>query len=91
MSFYRKKPVVIEARQLTRGRGVASGLALWSGGWISEEADHEAPSIIIPTLEGDHIAQQGDWIIKGVAGEFYPVKAAIFEQTYEAVTDDAAR
>jgi hypothetical protein len=87
MSFYRKKPVVIEARQLTRGRDIATGLAAWSGGWISEEADHEAPSIIIPTLEGDHIAQQGDWIIKGVAGEFYPCKPAIFDATYEAVDE----
>jgi hypothetical protein len=85
--LYRKKPVVIEARHLIRGRDLATGLAQWSGGWISDEADHEAPSIIIPTLEGDHIAQQGDWIIKGIAGEFYPCKPAIFDATYEAVDE----
>jgi hypothetical protein len=83
VSFYRKKPVVIEARQLTRGRQTATDLAAWCGGWISEEPDHEAPSIIIPTLEGDRLTQQGDWIIKGVVGEFYPVRPRVFEITYE--------
>jgi len=38
---------------------------------------------MIPTLEGDHTAQPGDWIICGVAGEFYPCKPDIFEMTYE--------
>lgn len=39
----------------------------------------------IDTLEGGHIACPGDWIITGVKGEFYPVKDAIFKETYEAV------
>jgi hypothetical protein len=39
----------------------------------------------LKTLEGDHEASYGDYIIKGVAGEFYPCKAKIFEQTYEPV------
>jgi len=39
----------------------------------------------IPTLEGVMTAQPGDWIIRGVEGEFYPCKPDIFEQTYEAV------
>ncbi len=42
------------------------------------------PYIEIYTLEGAHIARFGDWIIKGVAGEFYPCKPDIFDQTYEA-------
>lgn len=41
--------------------------------------------IIIPTLEGDMLASQGDWIIRGVAGEFYPCKPHIFDATYERV------
>jgi hypothetical protein len=41
--------------------------------------------IIVPTLEGQHEAGWGDWIIKGVNGEFYPCKPDIFEKTYEAV------
>ena len=39
----------------------------------------------IDTLEGGHIVCPGDWIIRGVAGEFYPCKASIFADTYEAV------
>jgi len=83
VSLYRKRPLVIEARQLTRGRQTAAALSAWCGGWISEEPDREAPSIIIPTLEGDRLTQQGDWIIKGVVGEFYPVRPKVFEITYE--------
>lgn len=41
--------------------------------------------LIIPTLEGNHKANVGDWIIEGVNGEFYPCKSDIFEKTYEEV------
>lgn len=41
--------------------------------------------MIIPTLEGEMRAEQGDWVIKGVKGEFYPCKPDIFEQTHERV------
>jgi hypothetical protein len=44
----------------------------------------------IPTLEGTMTARAGDWIIKGIKGEFYPVKPDIFLATYEAV-DDVSR
>lgn len=45
-----------------------------------------SPAVLeVGTLEGDMIATAGDWIIRGVQGEFYPVKATIFEQTYERV------
>ena len=43
--------------------------------------------MFIPTLEGMHLARQGDWVIKGVKGELYPCKPDIFELTYEPVTD----
>ena len=48
-----------------------------------------APHIdmVIKTLEGDHICAEGDFIIKGVNGEFYPCKPDIFEKTYEEVTE----
>lgn len=39
--------------------------------------------MVIATLEGGHWADLGDWIIRGIAGEFYPCKPDIFEQTYE--------
>ena len=42
-------------------------------------------SLIIPTLEGEMEARDGDWIIRGVAGEFYPCKPDIFAATYDAV------
>lgn len=44
--------------------------------------------IIISTLEGPHWANLGDWIIRGVKGEFYPCKPEIFEATYEVVAED---
>jgi len=42
--------------------------------------------LVIPTLEGEHLARPGDWIIRGVVGEFYPCKPDIFDDTYEEVT-----
>lgn len=46
---------------------------------------YRGPKLVIPTLEGEMTADAGDWIIKGVAGEFYPCKPDIFVATYEPV------
>ncbi len=78
---YRKKPVVIDAIQFTGLNPV--DVAHFFGDFQDWEPSIEG--FTIKTLEGDHLAQPGDWIIKGVAGEFYPCKPDIFEQTYEAV------
>jgi hypothetical protein len=43
--------------------------------------------LVVETPEGDHFAGPGDWIIRGIRGEFYPCKPDIFEATYEAVED----
>jgi hypothetical protein len=51
---------------------------LW--GW---DLPIEQRSLSIRTLEGDHTASMGDWVIKGIKGEFYPCKPDIFEMTYE--------
>ena len=52
--------------------------------WIGDSAAwHDGTDIFIPTLEGVMRASVGDWIIKGVNGEFYPCKPDIFEKTYE--------
>jgi hypothetical protein len=77
---YRKKPVVIEAMQLTSNDALAAAIT-WCGGrpWM---VDME-PGVQIKTLEGIMYASPGDWIIKGVKGEFYPCKPDIFEATYE--------
>jgi len=77
---FRKKPVVVEAIQYTVDNSLdvakfCVGVRLRTFG----------DSIIIPTMEGDHRADNCDWIIRGVKGEFYPCKPDIFEDTYEPV------
>lgn len=78
MSF-RKKPVVIEAEQI-QATDAGRALPFWG------EAEYRAHGMIgaeIKTLEGWYEIHEGDWIIKGVKGEFYPCKPDIFEMTYE--------
>jgi len=80
---FRKKPVVIDAVQWT---GKNTGLvAEFVGGKVDKYLD----GLHIATLEDSdkakHFASIGDWIIKGIQGEFYPCKPDIFEQTYEEV------
>lgn len=50
--------------------------------------DPATGALMIRTLEGDMRASYGDWIIRGVEGEFYPIKPGIFEATYEALEAD---
>ena len=87
MSKFRKKPVEIEAVKFTRNNwdevvsftnGHAHTLKI-------ERRINGVATCIILTLEGQHIATEGDWIIKGIKGEFYPRKPDIFEATYEPV------
>ena len=84
---YRKKPVVIEAAIYDSTNG--GTIATWCGGREHYEAKASDPTdvaewIDIPTLEGVMKARPGDYVIKGVNGEFYPCKPDIFEKTYEA-------
>lgn len=82
MVKYRKKPVIIET-------------IIWTGKNHHEVFEFcgndnfyfsdNQKELCIPTLEGDHHASIGDYIIKGVNGEFYPCKPDIFEKTYELV------
>ena len=91
---YRKKPVIIEAVQLNNLN--VPSVVRWIGedkAKMNLESDEawklgKAPpifSVTISTLEGGMKAMPGDYIIKGVNGEFYPCKPDIFEKTYEAV------
>lgn len=89
--------------KLTLGRSIRrfvdEGIALadWCGGtshlMVNDDgkaydtSDFSGPHILIPTLEGDMAARPGDFIIKGVNGEFYPCKPDIFAKTYEPVDD----
>lgn len=87
MPNFRKKPVVIEARQFV---GVTvegqEQLAEWCGGLLrGTKLPADERVIRIPTLEGEMEASFGDWIIRGVKGEFYPCKPDIFHATYEPV------
>lgn len=83
MGRYRKLPVVVDA-------------ILWTGsnygevyGWRDKLEGQGAVwrgcmgTLLIPTLEGEMEASPGDWIIRGVNGEFYPCKPDIFSKTYE--------
>ena len=80
MLKFRKKPVVIEAVQYT-GANVQEIIDFTEGEAIKNGG--KSDYMTIHTLEGAHIATTGDWIIKGVKGEFYPCKPDILDQTYE--------
>lgn len=81
---YKKKPVVIEAMQLTKDNVVdVLSFCNSTGNIVASNEDDMGISIL--TLEGTMLATTGDYIIKGIKGEFYPCKADIFEQTYEEV------
>lgn len=85
MAKYRKKPVVIEAVQWNGANHLITETFMKGSGATIDYSQSKLGVIQIPTLEGVMTAQAGDWIIKGVQGEFYPCKPDIFEATYEAV------
>lgn len=87
MPQYRKKPVVIDA-VVFDGTPAGANLVLQAfeipGALVQPELTNlESCALIIPTLEGNHTASAGDYIIRGVKGEFYPCKPDIFLMTYE--------
>ncbi len=92
MAEYRKKPVVIEALRWDGSdhRGMFTFLDGDPRSHLATNGtnfyiDHTkvAGGLVIKTLEGEHIANIGDYIIKGIKGEFYPCKPDIFEMTYD--------
>ena len=99
MARYRKKPVVVEAYQLGGGGAVPDWFmdALTSRVIITH-ANEEGRSpfdvrenwnitATVKTLEGQHLASNHDFIIRGIQGELYPCKPDIFAKTYEEVVD----
>ena len=88
MAKFRKKPVVIEAMQIVRDMPIVDVQDFCPYADVQFDPDTGEPGVNIPTLEGVMHANIGDWIIKGVAGEFYPCKPDIFAATYEAALDD---
>ncbi len=84
MPKYRKKPVVIEAMQFTNES--KDRVFNWVTCTVSPAFDESGvPILKIKTLEGIMTASLGDYVIKGVQGEFYPCKPDIFEATYDLV------
>ena len=89
---YRKKPVVIEAFKWTGDRyqkedpewivEAIKNVIVWFNDIGTEKCTME-----IKTLEGNHIANRGDYIIQGIQGEIYPCKSEIFDATYEIEVD----
>lgn len=79
MPLYRKKPVVIEAFRLGHDPLPEA---------CNQIQVHPEGHALIHTLEGTMLANRGDWIIRGVSGEFYFCKPDIFEATYELAEDD---
>lgn len=85
----RKKPVVVEARRLEPvGTAEAAQQRDSIVQWITSEggsARQDGFDILIRTKEGTMRASEGDWVIQGVKGEFYPCKNDIFWMTYEKI------
>ena len=74
-----KIPVVVEALKWD-GPADDSALAAFAGHWASIRAE-----VYITTLEGAMRVSPGDWVIKGVEGEFYPCKPDVFAATYKVL------
>lgn len=87
IKIYRKIPVEVEAVLFTLYDPLYSpiDIAKWCGGKYEFSAYNATPKIYITTLEGVMSACEGDYIIRGVNGEFYPCKPDIFKKTYEMV------
>ena len=101
MRRYRKKPIEVEAVRYCWNPGAVQGIQDWGAtvsptehwfGNCQEEGCEENADIYVVTLEGDMLCRSlnsdgsgGDWIVRGVEGEFYPVRHSIFDATYEQV------
>lgn len=97
--IYRKKPVVVDAWQLYRDAAMPDFILeavnnniiiikTYSEPQSPFDHSYEKLWYEIKTLEGTMIANEGDYIIRGVKGEYYPCKSDIFEQTYEELNNE---
>ncbi len=102
MPLFRKKPVMIEAvrfERLTLLEGdvyniqfdMSESLPKWVRNAIIDDLlcpnFKDGKTLVVSTLEGDHIVSPGDWIIRGVKNEIYPCKPDIFAMTYDPVDE----
>lgn len=86
MGQFRSKQVVIEAVQFEGSEQSRARLFDWSGGAL-DVSTNNSNQMTIQTLEGAMLANPGDWIIRGLRGEFYPCKPDVFAAKYEAIDD----
>ena len=94
IKIYRKKPITVEAVQFDGSTTMKYACEAWIAGKSDAPKSDDiqtldcSKTVVIQTLEGDMQASPGDYIIKGVCGEFYPCKPDIFKKTYEEVSDE---
>ncbi len=90
MAKYRKKPVVVEAFQLSLPIVDPAALPDWWHAALANGVARINPGVcsaVIHGIDAEHRAESGDWIIRGIAGEIYPCKPEIFFATYDKVSD----
>ena len=84
---YRRKPGIVEAIQYVDSKdGIAAVLRFCpQAGLYPPRSFETSPFFRIKTLEGTMEAHVGEWIVRGIKGEYYPVKPDIFQELYELV------
>lgn len=86
MGKFRKKPVEIEAIQFNGRSSIHEMEREWGHRFTEKSEFNDALGIFdIHTIEGTLRVSPGDWVVKGVIGEFYPCRPDIFEKTYDPV------
>jgi len=83
MPFYMKKPIAIEARQITTEN--TEELIEWSNASVSRRPDGTPSGMMVWTLEGTMTGKMGDYLCKGIRGEFYFCDREIFKESYVEV------
>jgi hypothetical protein len=93
--LFRKKPVIIQAMPWDGTEASAAALCRWANdgeAWVDYVTeDDKSIDLMCYTLEGPLHVSPGDWIIRGVKGEFYPCKPDVFAATYEEVHSGGAQ
>jgi hypothetical protein len=94
---FRKRPVEVEAMQWTSATAAYDLIEWASDGSVDYDPFTAGPAdtngddwgrLAVETLEGEHVATPGDWLIKGVKGEFYFCKPDVFAATYDLASGD---
>lgn len=81
---YKKKPIVVEAVQWT-GDNIDEIFGFCTAAYLDADNTRNEVELHIRTREGGLVANDGDYIIKGIQGEYYPCKPDVFERTYELI------